>query len=118
MQKVAVNFDREKIATLSQQMRWSHSIELAGIERDMKREFYGQLAFNCKWTVRSLRDQIDTMLYERSAIAKHPDAIITESLNSLMQNQDLNPDLLFKNTYILEFLNLPAAYSRRILKTH
>lgn len=116
MQKVAIRFDKEKVATLSQQLSWSHLIELAEIDSDIKRNFYAHLASEGKWNVRSLRNQIDAMLFERSAIAKYPESVIAESLNNLAAIKELHPDLVFKNSYLLDFLNLPAAYSEKDLE--
>ena len=43
MCKVAIAIDEPNIATLSQQLSWSHLIELAAIDDLIKREFYTQL---------------------------------------------------------------------------
>ncbi len=116
MMKVAKNFTKENIATMSQLLSWSHLIELSYIDDDLKRTFYTQMAVAEKWSVRNLRKQIDAMLFERTAIAKQPEKIIQQNLNKLVQNKALHPDLVFKNTYILDFLNLPADYSEKDLE--
>lgn len=43
MSKMAKVFNSSIVATLSQQLSWSHLIELSGIEDDLKREFFTQL---------------------------------------------------------------------------
>ena len=116
MQKVALCIDRENIATLSQHLSWSHLIELAIIENALKRDFYIQMCVFEKWNVRQLRDKIDAMLFERTAIAKHPDEIIRSSLDAFKGDTKLNPELVFKNSYILNFLNLSANYSEKDLE--
>ena len=51
--------DKEIVATLSQQLSWSHFIELIKIENDIKREFYLAMCNNENWSVRTLRKRID-----------------------------------------------------------
>lgn len=113
MIKVANVFDKENIATLSQQLSWSHLIELAAIEEPTKRLFYQHQAVAQKWGVRRLRDQYDAMLFERTAIAQKDEASITK----VLQNEELHPDEVFKNTYILDFLDLQGAYSEKDLES-
>lgn len=116
MIKVAECFDEENIATMSQRLSWSHLIELAGIESESKRQFYAQLAINHQWNIRALRKEIDAMSFERSAIATQPEKVISETLKKLEVNKQVSPELVFKNTYILDFLNLPAIYSEKELE--
>ncbi len=78
MVKVAEAFRKENIATLSQQLSWSHLIELSHVENELKRNFYTQMAVAEKWSVRNLRKQIDAMLYERTSIAKQPENVIQQ----------------------------------------
>lgn len=116
MLKVAENFTEENIATLSQQLSWSHLIELTTIENQLKRSFYLQCAVSHKWNVRFLRDQIDTQLFERTVISKNPETIISEAIEKWSETEEINPDLVFKNTYVLDFLNLPLNYSEKELE--
>lgn len=80
MIKVAECFNKENIATLSQQLSWSHLIELSSVKNQLKRDFYLQSAISYKWNVRFLRDQIDVQLFERTAISKNLENIITDAL--------------------------------------
>lgn len=116
MIKIAELFSKEKIATLSQQLNWSHFIELSVINENTKRDFYCQMTIINNWGVRDLRKQIDKMLFERTAISKQPENIIKGTLNQLTEKQQLTPDLVFKNTYMLDFLNLPYDYSEKELE--
>ncbi len=117
MCKVANTFNQQNIAILSQQLSWSHLIELSAIENEFKREFYALMSAQSNWGVRELRIQIDKMLFERSAIAKLPESEIAKHLAELKQNNSLSPELVFKNTYILDFLNLPHFFSESELET-
>ncbi len=116
MCKVANTLDGQIIATVSQLLSWSHLIELASIENETKRDFYTQLAIAERWGVRQLRDKADSMLFERSAIAAKPNDVIKQSLKHLKEEKVITPELVFKNSYILNFLNLPAGYSESDLE--
>jgi len=116
MCKVSEVFDEENIATVSQQLSWSNLIELATIEEELKREFYTQMNIIERWGVRDLRDKIDKMLFERTAIAKKPEEVIRQSIQKLKQERNLTPELVFKNSYILDFLNLPDYYNESELE--
>jgi predicted nuclease of restriction endonuclease-like (RecB) superfamily len=116
MVKVANCYDSQNIATLSQQLSWSHFIELAAVDSVNKREFYTQLTLHHRWKLRALRAEIDAMRYERTAIATKPEELIEQSLKSFNNMKELDQDLVFKNTYVLDFLNLPANYSEKELE--
>ncbi len=116
MCKIASAFDKEKIATLSQQLSWSHLIELNSVEDTLKRDFYIQLAVFENWGVRTLRQKVDEMLFERTAISQKPEDVIKSTLSKLEEDKILNPDLVFRNTYILDFMDLPQVYSEKDLE--
>ena len=50
--------DKQIVATLSQQLSWSHLVELLPLDEENKRNFYIQMCFIEKWSVRTLRDKI------------------------------------------------------------
>ena len=101
---------------MSQELSWSHLIELAGIEDATKRLFYRQMAISEKWGVRELRHQEDVMLYERTIITKQPQDVILKILEEHEEGSYLSPDLVFKNTYVLDFLGLQASFSESDLE--
>lgn len=83
--KIARLYNDEKmVATLSQQLTWSHFIELAAISQPNKRLFYQQMSIVNSWSVRQLRDQEDAMAYERSLIAAKPDDVHSVSKYALL----------------------------------
>ena len=68
MMKFAEAFPHEEIvATLSQQLSWSHFRELLPLDKPLQREFYAEMCRMEGWSVRTLRGRIDSMLYERTA---------------------------------------------------
>lgn len=116
MCKVADVFNKKNIATLSQQLSWSHLIELASIKKIPQRDFYLQLCVYEHCGVRLLRENINKMQFERTAVSSKPEEIIQSSLQNLKENKEISPELVLKNSYILNFLNLSANYSERELE--
>lgn len=50
-----------------------------------------------RWSVRTLRGRIDSMLYERTALSQQPANLIEQELTSLRQEQTLSPELLMRD---------------------
>lgn len=115
MIKVAESYNEEMFATLSQTLSWSHFIELSVIENPAKKLFYQQMCIMENWSVRTLRQKQDAMLFERTAIAGKPDDEIIQILQTT-DNKNINPDLVFKSTYIIDFLGLNGYYSEKDLE--
>jgi predicted nuclease of restriction endonuclease-like (RecB) superfamily len=108
---------REIVATLSQQLGWSHFVEILPIKDDLAREFYAEMSRVERWSVRTLRAKIAGMLFERTAISKKPDKLIGQELQSLRDDDRLTPDLVFRDPYFLDFLGLKDTYSEADLET-
>lgn len=66
MIKVADNYPEEMFATLSQQLSWSHFVELISIEDPTKRFFYQQMCLVEGWSIRRLRKEQEQMPLERA----------------------------------------------------
>lgn len=98
--------DIEIVATVSTQLGWSHFIELIPMDDPLKREFYAALCSSEGWSVRVLRDKIQGMLFERTAISKKPDLTIKNDLEALRQTGILSQDLVLRDPYLLEFLSI------------
>ncbi len=110
--------DVEIVATLSQQLSWSHFVELIKPEDALKREFYTHLCADGRWSVRTLRERMDSMLYERTAISKKPEALIRQELIQLQQiPSQVNPALFLKDPYLLDFLELKDNFSEKDLES-
>lgn len=117
MQFAAVFPEKGIVATLSRQLTWSHVKELLPIEDPLKREFYIQMCTHEKWSVRTFRDRIRSMLYERTALSSKPEVTIRHDLDLLKNEQKLSPDLVFRDPYFLDFLGLTEVYSEKDLET-
>ncbi len=108
--------DKEIVATVSRQLGWSHLIEIIKITDPIKREFYTELCSMERWSVRVLREKIDGMLFERSAISKKPELTIKKELDDLRKTGVQSQNLVLKDPYLLEFLELEDTYSERSLE--
>jgi predicted nuclease of restriction endonuclease-like (RecB) superfamily len=63
-----------------------------------------------RWSVRTLRERIDSMLYERTALSRKPEELIERELHSLRESQQVTTDLLMRDPYMLDFLGLHDSY--------
>ena len=78
--------DSEIVATLSQQLSWSHFKELLPLEKPLQRDFYAEMCKVERWSVRTLRQKVDSMLYERTALSKKPEKLIRQELDALRED--------------------------------
>lgn len=75
--------DEAVVATLSQQLSWSHFVEILPLKAALEREYYAELCRVERWSVRTLRERIASQLYLRTAIAQQPQAIVQAEINHL-----------------------------------
>ncbi|HFD11622.1 MAG TPA: DUF1016 domain-containing protein [Crenotrichaceae bacterium] len=108
--------EEQIVATLSQQLSWSHFVELLKLDNDIQREFYARMSHHEGWSVRTLRERMDGMLFERSAIAKQPEQVIRQELAKLEQPQTTSLALHLKDPYLLDFLDLQDNFSEKDLE--
>ncbi|EKP0307126.1 DUF1016 family protein [Aeromonas veronii] len=114
--------EQEIVATLSRQLSWSHFIELLPITAPLEREFYLHMAIHDRWSVRTLRNRIDSMLFQRTAISKQPAELITQELKALQQQHTAQPpapfsvNMVLKDPYLLDFLGVKDHYFEKDLE--
>lgn len=108
--------DEQIVATLSQQLSWSHFIEILIVKDDLARQFYAEMCRLERWTVRTLHQKINSMLFERTAISRKPEQVIKQELDTLRETDRLTPDLIFRDPYVLDFLRLTGAYNENDLE--
>jgi hypothetical protein len=84
------------VATLGRQLGWSHFKEIIPLKSDLQRDFYAEMCRMEGWSVRTLRQKIGGMLFERSALSKKPDQLIRQELDALRAEGRLTPDLVFQ----------------------
>lgn len=93
--------------TPSVKLSWSHYCELLSISDADKRSFYEKEAINAGWSVRELKRQINSSLFERLLLSRG-DAN-KEQVLALAQNgiEIAEPADIIRDPYVFEFLGLP-----------
>ena len=66
--------------------------------------------------MRTLRERIDSILYERTALSKRPDALIRQEKPELRTQGNVTPALVLKDLCVLDFLALTKESSSAIWK--
>jgi predicted nuclease of restriction endonuclease-like (RecB) superfamily len=92
----------------SDQLSWSHYIELLKIDHELERNFYKQQTILEKWSVPELKRQKNTGLFLRLAAGKDRESIL--KLSQQGQVIETATDLL-RDPYVFEFLKIPEPYS-------
>jgi len=108
--------DTAVVASLSQTLSWSHFRELLPMKRPLQRDFYSEMCRIERWSVRTLRRKIDSMLFERTALSKKPQELAQIELDALREQDKLSPELVLKDPYFLDFLGLNKHYLERDLE--
>lgn len=95
-----------KTQTLSAEFRlsWSHYLFLTRIDNEDERKFYEIEAFENNWSLRELKRQFDSALFERLVLSRDK-----KEVKKLSEKGQIikNPEDTLKDPYILEFLGLP-----------
>ena len=93
--------------TASVKLSWSHYCELLSISDPDKRSFYEKEAVNSNWSVRELKRQIDSSLFERLLLSRG-DAN-KEQVLALAENgiEIAEPADIIRDPYVFEFLGIP-----------
>ena len=86
------------------ELSWSHYLFLMRIENPEERRFYEIECKNSNWSLRELRRQFDSALYERLALSKNKEGVKQLSQKGIVVAK---PEDIVKDPYILEFLGLP-----------
>lgn len=94
-------------------LSWSHYRLLMRLDEPFKREFHEAECIRGNWSVRQLDRQIQSMLYERTALSKRKLAVIAKAHEKPIV---LKPEDEIKDPYILEFLGLKDEYSESQLE--
>lgn len=110
--------EQEILSTVWRQLSWSHIKEIIYIDDNLKREFYIEMCKMEKWSVRVFRERIQLMLYERTAISKKIEKTIETELKLLKNEQQITPDLVFRDPYFLDFLGLKDTFSEKDLEAN
>jgi len=108
--------DEEILQTLCANLSWSHFRQIIHIDDSLKRDFYAEMCRVERWSVRTLRKKIDSMLYERTALSRKPEELARLELDALRDSDRMTPELVFKDPYFLDFLGLKDRYIEKDLE--
>jgi predicted nuclease of restriction endonuclease-like (RecB) superfamily len=109
--------DIQIVSVLGRQLSWTHFRSIIYLDDSLKRDFYAEMCRIEMWNTRTLRDKIDAMLFERTALSKKPAKLAAMELAKLRDEDRMTPDLVFRDPYILDFLGLKDTYGERDLET-
>ena len=115
MMQFANAIEKQKVVTLSRQLSWSHFLALLPLQESLKIEFYAQMSIVQNWGVRTLRERIDSMLYERTALSKQPEELIKYELDNIKQ-EEFSKNMILKDPYFLDFLDINDRYLEKDLE--
>lgn len=107
-QKIEKKLDTSSIqqtspAEFEPMLSWSHYCELLKVEEPLARSFYEQEATHNNWSIRELKRQINSMLFERLALSKDTKIVMKMAKRGQIVEK---PEDAIKDPYILEFLHL------------
>jgi predicted nuclease of restriction endonuclease-like (RecB) superfamily len=108
--------DEQIVYALRRQLSWTHFRLLIYLDDPLKREFYAEMCRIERWSTRTLKERIDSMLYERTAISRKPEEVIRTELANLRKQDQLTTELVFRDPYILDFLGLKDCYLEKDLE--
>ena len=94
---------------MSVKLSWSHYCELLTISDADKRSFYEKESINSGWSIRELKRQISTSLYERLLLSEgktNKETVLALAEKGIEMATPLD---IIKDPYVFEFLGVPAA---------
>ncbi len=93
--------------TVSVKLSWSHYCELLSVSDPEKRSFYEKEAVNANWSVRELKRQIESALFERLLLSRG-DVNKEQVLELALKGNEIStPADMIRDPYVFEFLGLP-----------
>ncbi|HED37692.1 MAG TPA: DUF1016 domain-containing protein [Ignavibacteria bacterium] len=97
----------QDVQTVSGQLSWSHYCELLIIDDKEKRAFYTKESINSKWSVRELKREINSSLYERLLLSKG-EVNKKDVLELSKKGMEITKaEDIIKSPYVFEFLGIP-----------
>jgi len=100
----------KKVSALLTQLSWTHNlIILSQSKRPQEREFYLSMAIKERWSTRELERQFSNALFERVVL----NPVKVSPVVTQIHPQALD---VFKDSYVMEFLQLPAGHNEADLQ--
>jgi predicted nuclease of restriction endonuclease-like (RecB) superfamily len=108
--------DEKIVVSLIRELSWTHFLALLPLNEPLQREFYAEMCRAQRWSVRTLREKIGGMLYERTALSRKPAELARIELAALRDEDRVSADLVLRDPYLLDFLGLKDTYQERDLE--
>ena len=97
--------DEPKLAPLVRELSWTHNLAIMSrCKRDEEREFYLRLVTRERWSLRELQRQLAGALFERVVLSP-------TKLSAPLAELHPAAAAVFKDSYLIEFLDLPGNHS-------
>ena len=109
--------EQDIVSSTQRQLTWTHLKSLMYIKDPLERQFYAQMCGMEHWDTRTLDEKIDQQLYQRTAISRKPEEVITQELTEVRENNQLLPDMVFRSSYFLDMLGLPDIFTEKDLES-
>lgn len=97
----------QKCQSVTGKLTWTHYCELLTISDPDKRSFYEKETVNSGWSVREMKRQISTSLYERLLLSDgkaNKEKVLALAEKGIEMSR---PEDMIKDPYVFEFLGLP-----------
>ena len=88
-------------------MTWSHYYEILKADSELEIGFYSKQCEIENWSVRELKRQMKSSLFERIALSKDKKGVLQLAKEGHIIEK---PEDLIKDPFVLEFLNIPQQY--------
>ncbi|MGO5426263.1 PDDEXK nuclease domain-containing protein [Fusobacterium mortiferum] len=116
MKKFYLSYQKVQTVSAEFKLSYSHYLTLMRVANIEERNFYEIEAINNSWSLRELKRQMDSALYERLVLSRDKEKVLELSQKGQLIEK---PQDIIKDPYILEFLGLDekAIYSENDLET-
>ena len=102
--------NQPKLSPLVTELSWTHNLLIMNrSRRDEEREFYLRVCIREQWSKRELERQLAGSLFERTVLSP-------PKLSPVVTESHREAALLFKDSYLVEFVDLPHAHSEKDLQ--
>jgi predicted nuclease of restriction endonuclease-like (RecB) superfamily len=85
------------------ELPWTHFIEILRMDEPLKRAFYEVEVLKNRWSVRELKRQIDSLLYERVGLSRDMEGVLQLAREGELV---MTPEEMVRDPYVFEFLGL------------
>ncbi len=102
MRKLYMVFPKSE--TLSHQLTWSHYFEILKCDDPLEMRFYMNESIKERWTVRELKRQVNSALFQRLALSTDKEGVLALANEG---HQIMTPSDIIRDPYVLEFTGIP-----------